>query len=116
MADEFDAPRRMPSENSEKLPDLEELQRQTCQLFEEFLLLEDSFCSILDEPSSATYYGDKEVADSPIEKFYKPKTAARTRGILLFMLTLRFFFFHYTNFNFNKSSLIVSVFLTLFLI
>lgn len=78
--DEFDAPRRLPVGNSDQVPALEELQRQTCQLFEEFLLLEDSYCSILDEPSPASHDRDKEVADSPVETFYKEKTEIRARG------------------------------------
>lgn len=83
MMDEFDSPRTLPAGNSDQVPNLEELHRQTCQLFEEFLLLEDSCCSILDEPLPASYDRNKEVADSPVENFYKDKSENRARGLVL---------------------------------
>jgi hypothetical protein len=79
--DEFDAPRKMPVENLDVVPDLDELQRQTCQLFEEFLLLDDPVCRVLDEPLPASYEDLKEQADSPIQNFsYKKKPEYKPRG------------------------------------
>lgn len=76
--DEFDAPRKTPVEQSENSCStvLKEIEEQTCQLFEEFLRLDDH---ILDLPLPAgrvcSFTSEqKEISDSPVYK------SVRTRG------------------------------------
>lgn len=76
---EIDGPRKMAVEQSYGEFDLKEIEEQTCQLFEEFLRLDDF---LLDAPLPAgndfgPECGGKEKSDSPIYK-----NASRTRGML----------------------------------